>query len=215
MMFSLFHIHHTFVLLNQNIYVMKKIINKSSLIALVLITLSASATSNSSSNYLDTTPVVFTYVKEGTQILIRDIQNYLLYTFNVEQTGQFHKMFDFTSLPDGEYFFELNENQVIQIKPFSIINGKVTFNNDKNHTIFKPVIAPKESKVILSWLSLKNEPFEVKIYDNENLLLYTENIAKERDIKRVFDMSQINQKNFWFTIKAGDKVFTKQIKLNQ
>jgi len=194
---------------------MKKVFNKSTLIALMLVTLSASATPESSSNYYAATPVVFGFVKEGTQILIRDHKNYLLYKFKVEQAGQFSKMFDFTTLPDGEYFFELNEEHVIQFKPFSVKGGEVTFKDIENYTFFKPVISLNKEKITLSWLTLKKEPLEVKIYDIKERLLYKERITKDSDVKRVFDMSQIKEKDFVITVSAGDKFFSKPISINK
>ena len=195
---------------------MKKVFNKSTLVALMLVTLSASATPDSSLNYVDDViPVAFGHVKEGTQIFIRDNQNYLLYKFEVEQTGEFSKMFDFSTLPDGEYFFELNEDHVIQFKPFKVVDGKVVFKESEKYTFFKPVISSKNEKVTLSWLTLKKDALEVKIYDKKEHLLYKERITKDNDIKRVFDLSQIKEKDFVFTISAGGKVFKKEISINK
>lgn len=195
---------------------MKKVFNKSTLIALMLVTLSASATPDSSlNNFDDSTPVVFGYIKEGTQIFIRDNQNYLLYKFKVDQTGYFSKIFDFTTLPDGDYFFEINEEHVIQFKPFMVVGGEVTFKEGENYTFFKPVISSKNEKVTMSWLTLKKEPLEVKIYDTKEHLLYKERITKNSDIKRVFDMSQIKVKDFVFTISAGGKIFKEQVSVNK
>jgi len=190
---------------------MKNILRKATIFALLFGTLSANATVTDKRS--DATVVEFGFVREGAQIFIKDTEDYLLFKFNVEATGQFIKSFDFTTLPDGAYRFEVHEDRTIQIKPFRVTQGVVEFNEATSHTIFKPILTPINDKVTLSCTTLNNDPFEVRIYDNKDRLLYSEKITKNSEVNRIFNMSQIKEDDVVFRIKVGDRRFSERIPL--
>ncbi len=192
---------------------MKNILRKTTLIALVLGTLSANAKVTDKVSE-DSTVVKFGFVREGSQIYIKDTYDYLLYKFEVKKAGQFIKAFDFSSLPSGNYKFEIHEDCTIQIKPFIINKGVVAFEKTSEYTFFKPVITPEEDKVTLTYLTLKNDPIEVKIFDNRDRLLYKEEVTNN-NIKRVYNMSQLTDESVVFTIKSGDRRFVERIELKK
>lgn len=192
---------------------MKKILRKATFFALLLGTLSANATGTGLVSE-DATVVEFGFVREGSQIFIKDSQDYLLYKFKVKETGQSIKSFDFTTLPNGNYRFEVHEDRTIQIRPFEVTKGKVTFEELNDYTFFKPIITPKEDNITLTCFTLKNDPLEVTIYDEKDRLLYKEKITKNTNVKRVFNMSQVKDENVVFRVKVGDRNFSKRIVLS-
>ena len=194
---------------------MKNILKKATMLALVLGTLSVNAKVTEINNSEDATVVQFGFVRKGAQIFIKDAQDYLLYKYKVDQTGQFFKSFDFTTLPNGEYFFEVHEERTIQIMPFEVAEGHVNFEEKDNYTVFKPVLRSIDSKVTFNWLTVKNDPLEVRIYDTKDRLLYKEKVTNKNEVKRVFNMSNAKNTDFVFTVKAGNRRFVERIELKK
>ena len=188
---------------------MKNILRKATLFALLLGTLSTNATVTK--NDTDATIVRFGFVKEGAQIFIKDAEDYLLHEINVEQTGHYIKSFDLTTLPNGVYRFEIHDEQTIQIKPFHINKGVAVFDETSDYTFFKPVITPFDNKVTLTCTTLNNDPFEVKIYDDQDRLLYKEKITEAESLKRIYNLSQVLDQDIVFKVKVGNRRFSERI----
>ncbi len=66
------------------------------------------------------TSMSFENVVQGSSLTIKDENGLVLYNESIEQSGDYTKGFDLTSLPDGDYFFELNSELKIVVIPFIV-----------------------------------------------------------------------------------------------
>ena len=92
-------------------YKMKNLARKS-LVAIGLMmsltTLANDGTSKIKENEKKVTNMRFENVAQGSTLTIKDVSGLVLYNEAIKQTGDYSKGFDLTSLPNGDYFFELN-----------------------------------------------------------------------------------------------------------
>ncbi|HEX9825768.1 MAG TPA: hypothetical protein VGA80_04155 [Flavobacteriaceae bacterium] len=156
-------------------------------------------------------------VKQGQQLVIKDYNGIVLYKELIEKSGAYTKGFDLTTLPNGEYYFELDKDIEVQVIPFKVYLNKVEFLKDKETKFFKPVIRFKENKVLLSRLSFDNKPLEVKIYyDYDNgfsdyELIHSEKFKDTKIVERVYALDKTKKGNYRVVVKTEGREFTESI----
>lgn len=153
-------------------------------------------------------------VKQGQQLVIKDYNGIVLYKELIANSGAYHKGFDLTALPNGNYYFELDKDTEVQIIPFKVLMNKVEFLKDKETKFFKPIIRFKDNKVLLTRLSLDYKPLEVKIYydDYSNKeLIHTETFKDTKIIERVYALDKTKKGKYSVVIKTEGRAFTESI----
>ncbi len=128
-------------------------------------------------------------VKQGNQLIIKDLNGIILYKELIKNTGSYSKGFDLTSLPDGSYVFELEKDFEIKSFPFTVTAKKVEFKENET-TIHKPFVSFKDNYIYVSKLALNNEPLDVKIYYTDGAgLIFSENIKDTKVIEKVYKLA--------------------------
>lgn len=198
---------------------MKKVVkNHLVLVALLVTMVNYAANITTLNNDDDSKKTVLTLenVKEGQQLLIKDNNQIILYKENISKSGDYKKGFDLTSLPDGEYFFELNKETVIEVIPFSVINNIVDFKKTKKTRIFKPHVETRNNTVYVTALSLNASPVNITIfYDNvgSKETIYNETIKDTMDIQKAFALDATKKGKYIFLFKTENRTFSNYIKL--
>jgi len=160
------------------------------------------------------TNVTFKNVKQGSYLTIKDSNQLILYKELIEKEGHYSRGFDLTSLPDGDYYFELNKEVQIKIIPFKVSLKEVTFDKDSETTIFKPIVYVKNNKVYVSKLSFENEVLDVKITTENNELVLSEKIDKVNDcLGKIYDFSKTKKGTYFIITKSAGRRFVKKIKI--
>ncbi len=160
------------------------------------------------------TSMSFKKVKLGSKLSIKDGDGAVLYKESIVKTGDYSKGFDLTTLPNGEYYFELDTELKIVIIPFNVVSNQVVFKKEEKSTIFKPHIRVKDDMVFVSRVSYEESPIEYKIYyaDNYDLVL-SEKVDKQAHLKKIFDFSKAQKGNYLFVFKSNGRKFTKTVKI--
>jgi len=145
---------------------------------------------------------------------IKDGGGIVLYKESIVKKGDYSKGFDLTSLPNGEYYFELDTELEIVIIPFTVVSNQVVFKKEQKSTIFKPFVRVKDDMVFVSRVSYEKSPIEYNIYyaDNYDLVL-SEKVDSEKHIKKIYDFSKAKKGNYLFVFKSNGRRFTKTIKI--
>lgn len=156
-------------------------------------------------------------VKEGNLFTIKDENGITLYKEAIQQTGIYTKGFDLTSLPDGNYFFELEKDMEITTIPFTVAAKEVTFNKALSKTTFKPLTVVKKDYILVSQLSLEEQPLEVEIYYEDGSytepyqLIYSETITDTKNIERIYQLSNFVKGKYKIVYKTDGKEFVEFI----
>ena len=160
------------------------------------------------------TSINFKKVKPGSKLSIKDGGGIVLYKESIVKKGDYSKGFDLTSLPNGEYYFELDTELEIVIIPFTVVSNQVEFKKEQKSTIFKPFVRVKDDMVFVSRVSYEKSPIEYNIYyaDNYDLVL-SEKVDSQKHVKKIYDFSKAKKGNYLFVFKSNGRRFTKTIKI--
>jgi len=108
---------------NRKTTLRKIILTGAMLIA--LISNAANGLNNDPKKDLNKTTFTLKNVKQGNQLIIKDLYGLILYKEQIKDSGNYSKGFDLTSLPDGSYVFELEKDLEIKSFPFTVTAKKV------------------------------------------------------------------------------------------
>ena len=160
------------------------------------------------------TSMSFAKVSKGSMLLIKDFNGLVLYKEAIQKTGEYSKGFDLTSLPNGEYYFELDTQLEIVVIPFDVESSEVNFRKEEKATIFKPMVRVKDDMVFVSRTSFEAAPMDFKIYyaSNSDVVL-SEKFEKEPFIERVYDFSSSKKGEYLFVFRSNGRKYTKSVKI--
>ena len=195
---------------------MKRSVKKSLVIAVMFTTMLSFANEFASLPKEKTskiTNVTFENVKKGALLLIKDKNSLVLYKELIERSGKYTRGFDLTALPDGSYYFELDKEVEINITPFVVKSNVVTFNKSEQHTINKPFVTIKKGRIMVSKLALENQPLEIKIYDENSYLIYSDKLENGQILERIYDVSKVTKGNYKIIMKSDGREFVKHFNI--
>lgn len=160
------------------------------------------------------TSLSFEKVEKGSMLSIKDEKGIVLYKEPIVKSGEYSKGFDLTSLPNGDYYFELDKELEILIIPFNVVSNQVAFEKDEKSRIFKPYIRVKDDLVYVSRVSLDESPIAYSIYyaDNYDLVL-KEKENTTRHLRKVYDFSKAKKGEYVFVFKYDGRTQSKTIKI--
>ncbi|WP_370477508.1 hypothetical protein [Tamlana flava] len=159
--------------------------------------------------------VTFADVKEGNLLSIKDVNGITLYKESIQKTGVYTKGFDLTSLPDGDYIFELNKDVEITSIPFTVKASEVLFKKEMETTFFKPVTRVKGDLVFITRLSLEKAPMEIEVYSGSTgtyELMYAETVKNTERVERLYRLTGLNKGDYKIVYRTEGRVFTEIIK---
>ena len=156
--------------------------------------------------------VEFTGVKKGQVLFIKNANSIVIYSDIIEMSGNYARTFDLTVLENGVYTAELDKKFETIIKPFLVQNRQVTFLPEENKTIFKPVIRIQDNLILISKMSLENQPIKIRLY-YKGEVIYTE-IAKDTKIlNRALRLLKNKKGNYTVSINADNKNYSETFKI--
>ncbi|MFY0712033.1 hypothetical protein J1D01_00015 [Seonamhaeicola sp. NFXS20] len=161
---------------------------------------------------LKRTALTIVDVKEGNLLSIKDNYGITIYKEVINQAGVYTKGFDLTVLPDGSYFFELEKDMEVKTIPFTVKSNEVTFNKEKETTIFKPFVREENGLVYITQLAANLEPLKIKVYGLNNGsadMLHSETIKGVQTIERVYKLESNGRYKIVF--HTNNREFTKYI----
>jgi hypothetical protein len=184
---------------------------KSILLAAVFSTMIATANENPSTVKKEATKTSLTInVKKGNLLSVKDANGTTLYKETMNFSGTYRKAFNLTALPDGNYFFEVDKALETKTIPFTINEGNVTYNTDKEATTYKPYFNQKGNILFVSKLSPNFEAATITIYaDANNELLFSEKVEGVQSIEKVYKLEK--EKSYKIVINSDNKEYTKFI----
>ena len=193
---------------------MKTIINKYLVTFTILVSLANYATENNISTPIDgkKVKVEFIAVRKGQVLSIKNANSVIMYSDVIEMAGNYARTFDLTGLENGKYKIELEKNFETIIKPFLVKNRLVTFLPEENKTIFKPVIRIEDNLLLISKISLENQPVKITLYYKGDVI-YTENTRDGKILNRVFRLLKNKKGNYTVAISANEKKYSKRFKI--
>ena len=193
---------------------MKTTIKKYLVAVAFLLSLVSYATEKNISTTIDgkKVKVEFTAVRKGQVLSIKNANNIVMYSDVIEMAGNYTRTFDLTNLENGKYTAELEKDFETIIKPFLVENGLITFLPEENKTIFKPVIRTQDNLLLISKISLENQPVKITLY-YKGEVIYTETAKDAKILNRALRLLKNKKGNYTVAISADNKNYRKNFKL--
>ena len=154
----------------------------------------------------------FKHVKKGNLIAVSDAYGEVIYSGTINYTGNLNTLFDFSQLKDGIYTIELNKAYEILINTIEVKNNLVTYSNDSEVKIYKPVFRTKNDKVIISKLALDTKQMTVELYFG-NELIHSETIKGEGVLNRVYKLDKTLKGDYTALIRTNGRVYVENFKI--
>ena len=159
------------------------------------------------------THVTFENVKRGSLLLIKDHYGMVLFKELIENSGEYSKGFDLTALPNGNYYFELDKEVEIKIIPFVVVSNVVTFDKAKETIINKPFVRFKGGRLLVSKLALENQPLDIKIYNKDSYLIYSEKLMDGKILERIYDVSKVEKGHYKIVMTSDGRKFVEKFEI--
>jgi hypothetical protein len=189
---------------------MKTTIKKYLVVVMMLGTLINYANENKkSTNTIDgkRVKVEFKTVKKGHMLSIKDENGVVMYSQEIKRSGTYSQIFDLSKLQKGNYTTELEKDFEIIIKYFSVLDGKISFKDEK--IIFKPVIRIKDNLILISKMNFEKEPLKIVLYYNDEIIL-SEKVKDSDDIlNRVYRVSKKIKGDYKVVVKSNNRTYKK------
>lgn len=160
---------------------------------------------------LEVTPT-FKYVKKGNLISVADATGEIIYSGEVYDSGNLTTLYDFSQLRNGKYTVELTTDFEIKINTLEVKNHKVSYLSVNQKTIHKPVVRIKDSRILISKLSLNTQETKVELYF-EGELIHSETIKGEKVLTRVYQLEGINNGNLTTVVSSDGRVFMNDLRI--
>lgn len=160
------------------------------------------------------TSIRFENVIQGSSLTIKDENGLVLYNESIEQSGDYSKGFDLSSLPNGDYFFELNSELKLVVIPFNVDASEVVLDKGSEESIYKPAVITKENMVYVSRTAIDESPLSCKIYYADNYdLVHRAKFEEMEEVNKAYDFSTAKKGNYVFVFESKGRKFTKNVKI--
>ncbi len=160
------------------------------------------------------TSIRFENVIQGSSLTIKDENGLVLYNESIEQSGDYAKGFDLSSLPNGDYFFELNSELKLVVIPFNVDASEVVLDKGSEESIYKPAVVTKENMVYVSRTAIDESPLSCKIYYADNYdLVHRAKFEEMDEVNKAYDFSTAKKGNYVFVFESKGRKFTKNVKI--
>lgn len=161
--------------------------------------------------------VTFSNVKIGSILRLKDASDELIYKETITVSGQYIKKFDFTFLPTGNYYFELEKDLEITTKPFSVNDKSIALNNKKETKFYKPLVTQKGSRLFISQLSLNQQPLKIKLYYENGMggynIIYAQTLRDDIVLETILKLSEKRKGIYKLILDCGNRIFEETFKL--
>lgn len=161
--------------------------------------------------------ITFKNVKKGSLLHLKNINDEIIYTEEINKSGYYSKKFDFTFLPQGSYFFELVKDLEINVKPFNVNADSITFPSENATNFYKPYVTLKGSKILISQLTLNKQPLKIKLFYENGMggydLIYTETLSGDMILKTILKLSEKRKGSYKVVMFSENHMFEETLNL--
>ena len=144
------------------------------------------------------------------EVLVKNSKGKIFYKGEIDQSDEISDHFDIAKLPEGDYSIERIYDLQIEVTPFKVTKktaGEVELG--KAYRIFKPVIMSRGDLVYVSKPILNDTDLQIKIYNQYNELIYSENIRKRGQI---YDLSEVYNEDMRFVVVTNGRKYSETFK---
>ena len=145
---------------------------------------------------------------------IFDADGKMIHTEMVDSQKNINRTYDLKALPEGTYFLEAESDTKISRYEISVVGATAKLSVNPVSEIYKPTFANKKGLIQVSLLNLDKSPVNIKVYDKANNEVYDSDVLLDQDVKKVFNINQMNDEEYTFVMTYKDKSYSKTFASN-
>jgi len=198
------------IIINLKDTIMKNSIKFSLMLVLALITMNVHAANGDFSlNVKKGEGKIISFVLNdaiNTNLTIYDANDKLIHTEELDSNGILNRTYDLNALPEGIYFLEADTKLKIVRYEISVVGMNASLASDALSTVYKPTFLYENGLVGLNILNFDNSPVAIRVYDEDNIELYTYS-STDKNVKKYFDIQNLPNKKYSFVMSYDNKTF--------
>ncbi len=140
---------------------------------------------------------------------IYDAEGKMIHSEKVDAQKNFNRTYDLKALPEGTYFLDAESDMKISRYEISVVGETASLSTNAISEVFKPTFVNKKGLIWVSLLNLDKSPVNIKVFDKDNNEVYDSDVILDQDVKKAFDINQINDEEYTFVMTHKDKTYTK------
>lgn len=145
---------------------------------------------------------------------IYDADGRMIHSEKVDSQKIINRTYDLKALPEGTYFLEAESDTKISRYEISVVGTTAKLSDNPVSEVYKPIFVNKKGLVRVSFLNLDKSPVNIKIYDKANNEVYDSNVLMDQDVKKLFNINQIDDEQYTFVMTYKDKSYSKTFASN-
>ncbi|WP_430813879.1 DUF3244 domain-containing protein [Carboxylicivirga sp. RSCT41] len=164
-------------------------------------------------SYLKTDYAVITArydAAENYRVRIFDTDGDVLYASSrINGASSFQKLFDLTSLEDGEYTIELTSKSETSSEKFTIKNNELVKidSADEKSEMLRAFFRVAEDKLFVSHMNFDNAALSISIDDKFGTEIYNSNLPSESTYSGMFDLTNLPSGEYKVSLVSGGKEY--------
>ena len=145
---------------------------------------------------------------------IYDAEGKMIHSEKVDALKKISRTYDLKALPEGTYFLEAESDRKISKYEISVVGTIASLSANPISEVYKPVFVNKKGLILVSFLNMDKSPVNIKVYDKANNEVYDSDVIFDQDVKKVFDINQMNDERCTFVMTYKDKTYSKTFASN-
>lgn len=193
---------------------MKKLIKKSLLVVAVLTTMviNATNTNNVVVNVIDVKVIDLKLNNSDGELQISVIDTYGEVLHVEEFVGSFFsKKYDLNTLPEGDYYFEIEGQTKINLMHFNISKNGIEFKNVVDSVYYKPTVRQDGDLFFITKVALEEESLVITLLDKNLNTLYKEELSNNVNLGKTLNLTKLEAGTYNLLLKSGGKTFVQKI----
>lgn len=142
-------------------------------------------------------------------LYIYDAEGKIIHSEKVDSPKSINRTYDLKALPEGTYFLEAETDTKISRYEISVVGATAKLSANAISEIYKPSFVNKNGLIRVSFLNLDKSPVNIKVYDRANNEVYDSDVILDQDVKKVFNINEVNDEEYTFVMTYKDNSYAK------
>jgi hypothetical protein len=150
-------------------------------------------------------------VSKDTKIQFLDSENYIIYSDSSFKNKSIHTKFDLSNLDEGSYIFKLESST--KTITYEILIRKETIVIKDKVEVIKPAFRVKEDVVYINFLNISKKGVEIKVYDSEDRVLYSEKFMDSLIVEKAINFKNAYKGEYRVIVKNTNGNYQKNVSI--
>lgn len=147
-------------------------------------------------------------LQQFSKMTIVDGLGVVLYTKTLDNSSEIGKQINFSKLPAGDYFLEMDSAIKQVIIPLQVSEQEAVLKFESKTEFYKPFVKLSGTSLLLMNFNPEKSPVTVSIYDELGQLLFEETVTDSIELKRSYNFSKVKSGSYSLQVQKNGKVFS-------